>query len=185
MTTDDAEVWKTIPSFPFYQASSIGRVRRDPSHPTNKGPKPEVLAATIGKHGYVVYRLKRGERWVCPQGHVLVCEAFHGPKPSPKHEVAHGDGVRSNNRPSNLRWATRAENHADKKIHGTNREGEAIPWAKLRESDIPVIRDRLANHESMRKIADDYGVSEGAINGIRIGRNWKSVAGGTDERAGV
>jgi hypothetical protein len=35
-----------------------------------------------------------------------VAEAFIGPQPSPRHQVAHYDGVRDNNHYSNLRWAT-------------------------------------------------------------------------------
>lgn len=45
--------------------------------------------------------------------HRLVCEAFHGPKPTPKHEVAHWDGDKTNNTAPNLRWATHKENCQD------------------------------------------------------------------------
>ena len=38
--------------------------------------------------------------------HFLVCTAFHGPKPSENHQVAHADGCPSNVRSDNLRWAT-------------------------------------------------------------------------------
>jgi hypothetical protein len=167
--------WKTIPSFPLYQASSEGRIRRDPDAP--KVPNTvAVLAVVIGKNGYPVYRVRRFDYWEVVSGHTLVCEAFHGPKPTPKHEVAHGDGVRANIAPSNLRWATRAENHADKKLHGTNRQGSGITWAKLDERTVADVKRRLINKEAVLKIAASYGVSEGAINGIRIGKNWKHVA---------
>lgn len=50
--------------------------------------------------------------------HVIVCTAFHGPKPSKLHEVGHEDDDRSNNHPNNLRWITRSENmiKANKKM---------------------------------------------------------------------
>jgi len=51
--------------------------------------------------------------------HVIVCMSFHGPKPTPKHEVRHLDGSRDNNIPSNLCWGTRKENSDDRYIHGT------------------------------------------------------------------
>ena len=46
--------------------------------------------------------------------HVLVCEHEHGPKPSPKHEVAHSclNGRFGCVTPRHVRWATHAENQA-------------------------------------------------------------------------
>lgn len=46
------------------------------------------------------------------QFHVLVCTAWHGPKPFPGAVVDHKDGIRSNNRPENLQWVTVQENNA-------------------------------------------------------------------------
>jgi hypothetical protein len=42
--------------------------------------------------------------------HIMVCEAFHGPKPFPKAVVLHEDENGENNIPSNLRWGTQKEN---------------------------------------------------------------------------
>lgn len=42
--------------------------------------------------------------------HVLVALAWHG-----RPEVLHGDGDKSNSRPSNLRWRSHRENEQDKK----------------------------------------------------------------------
>lgn len=50
--------------------------------------------------------------------HILVCEAFHGPRRLGL-EVAHNDGNRLNASATNLRWATRLANIADKWLHGT------------------------------------------------------------------
>lgn len=50
--------------------------------------------------------------------HGLVARAFHGPPPSPYHEVGHRDGDSFNNHVSNLRWVTRLENADDKRRHG-------------------------------------------------------------------
>lgn len=41
--------------------------------------------------------------------HQLICRAFHGP-PKPGQVVLHKDNDRTNNRPSNLKWGTQAEN---------------------------------------------------------------------------
>ena len=42
--------------------------------------------------------------------HQIVAEAFLEPKPSPTHVIDHKDTNKCNNRPDNLRWATRLEN---------------------------------------------------------------------------
>lgn len=49
--------------------------------------------------------------------HILVCTAFHGPRPSPKHQVDHINRNRFDNRPENLRWVTPRENQLNGKRH--------------------------------------------------------------------
>lgn len=46
--------------------------------------------------------------------HRLICEAFHGPCPSDKNTVDHIDRDRTNNHPSNLKWASRTENNLNR-----------------------------------------------------------------------
>lgn len=49
--------------------------------------------------------------------HILVCTAFHGPRPSPKHQVDHINRDRWDNRPENLRWVTPHENQMNNIAH--------------------------------------------------------------------
>lgn len=49
--------------------------------------------------------------------HILVCTAFHGPRPTPKHQVDHINRDKWDNRPENLRWVTCHENHMNGKLH--------------------------------------------------------------------
>lgn len=58
--------------------------------------------------------------------HRRLCELVNGPPPTPQHQAAHGCGKGHLGCITNrhLRWATPAENCADKVIHGTNRPGK-------------------------------------------------------------
>jgi hypothetical protein len=108
--------WRVIPSFPDYEASSGGHIR------SYKQLRPRILSGWIGGGGYRQVKISDewngGKRTITV--HSLVCEAFHGPKPSPKHEVRHLDGDRLHNAASNLRWGTASENRHDSVRHGTH-----------------------------------------------------------------
>jgi hypothetical protein len=62
------------------------------------------------RSGYkmVVLKVDGKPKWLCV--HRLVCDAFHGAPPSPKHTVDHINHDRADNRPSNLEWVTQKEN---------------------------------------------------------------------------
>jgi hypothetical protein len=74
--------------------------------------------------------------------HHLVLETFVGPCPTGM-ECRHLNGDRSDNRLANLCWGTKVENAADRERHGTQPRGSKIPWSRLTEADIPVLRCRL------------------------------------------
>lgn len=167
------EEWRPVVDFPLYQVSNQGRVRRHPDFPSCH-PKESFLAAVDGR-GYPSVMLRReGKPYRC-RVHRLVCTAFHGAPPSALHEVAHQNGVRADVTADNLSWKTRRENCADKKRHGTHREGSEIPWARLSDEKVRLIKGRLASGESLSSIARSYDIAVGAIGNIKAGRNWKHV----------
>lgn len=57
--------------------------------------------------------------------HVLVLEAFVGPRPQ-GYEACHGLGGRLDNSLSNLRWDTSSENRLDTTRHGNNRNANKV-----------------------------------------------------------
>jgi hypothetical protein len=103
--------------------------------------------------------------------HVVVCEMAHGPKPSDDHEVAHGCGNRMCVNPRHLRWATGAENQADRFIHGTASIGESHPQAKLTEASVREIRS-LQGALTLAEIGKRYGVNPTTVHGILSRRRW-------------
>lgn len=107
--------------------------------------------------------------------HVVVCEAEHGPRPTPLHDAAHtcGQGHQGCVNRKHLRWDTKRNNMADKKRHGTHREGEAVKHkVKLTKEQAAYV---LASKERGIDLAARFGVSQTAICSIRKGRNWKSA----------
>lgn len=168
------EVWKDIPSLPGYQASSEGRVRSTARIITTSNGRSyelpgKLLTPTATRMGY--WRFGAGGKTASL--HRAVLEAFDGPCPE-GHEAAHNDGNRANNRPSNLRWATRVDNAADRKRHGTVYRpiGERHHLAKLTDKDVRAIRQDPRGHA---EVARAYGVNKNAIFVLRKGKTWGHV----------
>jgi hypothetical protein len=116
------ELWRPIPGYEGrYEASDQGRVRSVNrvvicGRGGAQRRRGRILKQYKERDGYLTVPLgSRNKKSV----HRLVLLAHVGPPP-PGHECCHGDGVRSNNRLSNLRWGTRPENMRDKLLHGTN-----------------------------------------------------------------
>lgn len=182
------EEWRSIPGFPDYEVSSEGRIKRIVEG--SKGHLPKVLRPYVNNQGYRCITISASGKCHRKQISRLVCEAWHGAPPSPDHHAAHGDGDPSNNRPGNLRWATRVENMADCLIHGTRAmgarhgrttkpertpRGSAHGHSKITEQDVLAIRAEPKVMGSGRKLADQYGVSPTAICLIRSRKNWRHV----------
>jgi hypothetical protein len=164
------EEWREAPGFPSYEVSNMGRVRRSaPGSQTHVG---KVLRANPTNKGYLRLTLFAQGRARHVSVHRLVCEAFHGPPPTGGHETAHWDGNRTNNCATNLRWATRKENAADRVRHGTNRRVGRHNRAKLTNEQVALIRDAP---ESQWAIARQFGVHRATVCDIKKRRTWAHV----------
>ena len=170
------EEWRTVPGFSGYEASSLGRVRsierwitRSDGHrglwpgrvlrPTKQGP---YLKVALGKRTTIAV-------------HIVVCLTFHGPRPSPKHAVAHWDGDCHNNRAENLRWATVSENKSDMIRHGTTPTGSKNPLAKLSEADVRAIRKQRAEGVMIKDIATRFDIHWVNVSRIVHRKIWKHL----------
>ena len=121
--------------------------------------------ASFTENGRSVY----ATRWICTK--------IYGHPPTDGHQAAHscGKGHEGCVNPKHLRWATRIENDSDKDVHGTRIKGEAIPWSVLKKEQVQEIR-QLRGRLSRAKIAERFGVSEGAISGIFCETTWRWLA---------
>lgn len=163
------EEWRKVDGWP-YEVSNEGRLRRsDPS----RGTRPGKIVKPHLKDGYPSVTLSSPGRRKRVCVHLLVCTAFHGPPPTPRHQAAHTDGVRSNPVASNLSWKTPKENAADKHRHGTQPRGEQAFGVKLTEDCVRRMRADLRPH---RTIAAEYGVALGVVGRVKRREAWQHVA---------
>ena len=118
------EQWRSIPGFPRHMISSEGRVFSWHSQ--------KFLTPGIGSHGYLKLNLGFGKTRLV---HVLVAEAFLGPRPAGQ-VVRHRDDNRQNPRLANLKYGTYAENTQDalrsRRHSGFSRERALKSWATRR-----------------------------------------------------
>jgi hypothetical protein len=166
---DRPEVWLPVDGYiGIYEISNHGRCRR-------VGSVICLMPVDAGKGYRTVSLCKDGSIKNVPI-HRMVLIAFCGPEPFVGAQAAHNDGDRSNNRLTNLRWATPVENQADRIRHGTDLRGSAVFGAVLTEPDVARIRDRIRSGERNPQIANDYGVSVSTIHLIRHNKTWRHVA---------
>lgn len=178
------ERWKPVVGFEgAYEVSDLGRVRsldRYVPHSNRWGTISSILhrgqILRLGPHagGYKTVHLYRdGERVRATVLHIVVAEAFLGPRPTPEHEVRHLDGDAGNCAAANLAWGTRIENEADKELHGTRTRGEQHATAKLSEKDVVAIRRRAG--EPQKDLADEFGCTFSNISAIQLRKSWRHV----------
>lgn len=172
------ELWKPIPGWP-YEASTLGRIRRAEPGLSNRTYLGRVLRAKPGAKGYLAVRLYDFPRRRTFRVHTLVCLAFHGPRPTPKHGVAHWNGVRDDNRPDNLRWATQADNNADKPRHGvrSRHAGERHHSHKLTDADVIALRalGYMPMGTEMKSLKARFGTSDVAIRKAIQRETWRHL----------
>lgn len=82
------------------------------------GPRSVVKPYQNDK-GYLAVAIHHGGKRYTRMVHRVVCETFHGPKPTPAHEVRHLDSNPGNNHYSNLRWGLKADQSDDRFLNGT------------------------------------------------------------------
>jgi hypothetical protein len=168
------EIWKVIPNFSKYEASSLGRLR---SLNYKRTGKVKVLKPSV-TGGYLKTMLqmdsgKYSSRYV----HKFVTITFLGECKSGL-EVNHKDGNKLNNSISNLEYVTKSENI--KHAYDTNlinpKVGSLNGMSKLTENDVIFIREHARNngrYYGRKVLAEKFGVSECTIKEVVTRRRNK------------
>jgi hypothetical protein len=112
INSDPEERWAPVPGWDDrYLVSDAGRVYSKRSM--------KVLKATTEASGHLRLDLMRDSMRRPARIHVLVLEAFIGPRPE-GFEACHNNGNPADNHLANLRWDSKAENTKDRARHGTH-----------------------------------------------------------------
>lgn len=164
------EEWRPVVGWENqYEISSQGRLRsleRSIVFADGRVRKyPSIVRATYADtFGYPKVTLKRSGVSVRALIHHLVAAAWLGPRPK-GFEICHGDGVKNHNAVTNLRYASRADNHADSARHGTaKRPGQRV----LTDMQVANIRDSKGIVEG-KSLAALFGTSKAHISNIQHG----------------
>lgn len=106
--------------------------------------------------------------------HVLVLEAFVGPRPRGLLGL-HRDDNGHNNWLDNLYWGTFQDQETDRVRNGGRVRGETNGNAKLTGLDVLDMRKRHLEGESVQGIADLFGVSWRAARNAITGQTWSHI----------
>lgn len=168
-----SELWRPVRDFEgWYEVSDLARVRRvKAAKGTLVGT---IIQPSLTTRGRLQVTLSKHGRQRTIAVHVLVANAFLGPKPVGK-ETNHIDYDHRNNLPSNLEYITQLENirHSYQHGHGlTAARGSKASQAKLTEADVIAIRESPLTRATA---AARYGVAPVTIKFIRTRRTWQHV----------
>ena len=173
------EVWKPVYGYEGrYEVSDLASVRsvlrvdkRGYSH------QPEILRPYTRGDGYVFASLRDQDGRRKKIGvHRLVLLSHSGPGDDGM-ECAHNDGNPGNNKLSNLRWATRSDNHLDKREHGTMHRpvGEKSPFAKLDAAGVVKMFEMRAEGKTFTQLSAIFGIGTGRISNVLNRKSYRSV----------
>jgi hypothetical protein len=154
----------------LYEVSDEGQVRNAKNLRLRRGVSSNgylKLALPLGHHKFAMLYIHR-----------LVAIAFLGLPPSPKHEVNHKNGVKGDNRASNLEWVTRSENnkHSFKYLNRPRPRGEKSGKALLTELAVRKIRAFCALGFMQKDVAAAFGVDKSTVGHIVRGSRWAHIA---------
>jgi hypothetical protein len=174
------ETWKPVAGYErHYEVSSEGQARRiSPAQNTFPG---RLLKPHTARHGYKRFAFAVENTVKHCNAHRVVWEAFVGPI-APGLQINHKNGVKDDNRLSNLEVVTPSENT----LHGfrvLGRQGVRNPMpgskhgnSKLTEADLPKMIALRQSGLSQQKIATLFGVDQTTVSRILLGKAWTHVA---------
>lgn len=155
------EIWKTVPGFSRYDASTFGRVR---STNYKRSGKIQILKPALSSDGYLKTVFLNDDGRYRPRPiHKIIAITFLDDVNG--LEVNHINGIKTDNSVNNLEFVTRSENikHAFNNGLMSAKRGSKNGMSKLSESDVLEIRKYRSlfkgRYYDRKMLAEKYGVS--------------------------
>lgn len=165
------EIWLPISGYEgFYEISHFGRVR---SYKKYAGINVRYMNFTDDGHRLLVTLHNNNGKRKQYKVHHLVLSNFNCQKPEGMN-TCHNDGDYTNNYIGNLRWDTSSSNMQDAIKHGKRQfnRGENSGQAKLKSTDVSLIRNLLSTGETKSFIANQFNVARSTIINISQRKTW-------------
>lgn len=162
------------------------------SHVDRNGPVPEHVArlgpcwvwqgVPIKRGGYGQFGIKNASgKWGMRRAHRVAWEITNGPLTEEQHALHMCDRPLCVN-PAHLRIGNQSENMAD--MRAKKREapmpilsGRRHPKAVLTDEMVSDARRRYSNGETVKEMAEEYGVGRTVLGSAVHGRSWRHVVG--------
>ena len=176
-----AEEWRPVAEAETtYAVSDLGRVRSEErvvvGRDGRRRPFHRKLLRTRDARGYEQVLLWVHGRVIGRLVHRLVVAAFVGEIPRGL-TVNHIDGVKWNNRRSNLELVTPKENCAHAIATGLMPRGDRTGTARLtNDAAVEIVRRHAAGERSM-DLAAEFGIARCTVAHLISGRTWSHVTG--------
>lgn len=163
----DGEEWRLVPDYENYSVSNYGRVKHN--------TKNRIIRQNFNREYLVLGLTNIHKTRTNFRVHRLVAMVFvphpYGTLPfdASGFEVNHKNGIKTDNRATNLEWLTHAENSAHMFASGN-------VIRKLTPAIVKEIKQLLADGNIAQKdIAANYQISESVVSEIRTGKKWATI----------
>lgn len=170
----DCPGWRRVQECPGYCVDESGNVIS--VYWRFRGIEKKQITPTKDKYGYLKIRLQfpSGERRKFMM-HRIVCRAFHGEPHEHQTQTRHLNGVKTDNRPENVRWGTPGENGKDKIRLGESATGEANGASALADWEVMILKQLVEYDIPMARIAEWMNVNPSTVSNIANGKYRVSI----------
>lgn len=177
------EMWKPAPGYEGkYEVSDLGNVRSLPQRvgcPNGFRVRPgKVLSKNRINSGYEIVHLYHGEKRTALLVHRLVVTAFIGEIPSGM-TVNHKNGIKTDNRASNLEVLSYTDNHLHAVNFGLNKQAQRVRSRCLKTGAVCEFASMAEGARGVAGCAKKESVVRRAAQGQRktaYGHTWEIVS---------